>query len=597
MSKSEEHDLTSNNRRDERSEKMNMKFVAMLTVTMLLASSSLVWAAYHHEGERDAEKFLQAYPNKVGTKLDHCALCHSGGSYVNSRGRTVNLGSCQWCHYSYGYDGAGEIDDTINEYGAAYKTAGRNAAAIASIDATDTDEDGYTNGAEIAANSFPGNAEDHPGLVAAPFRIYTKQQLMDLGSHTQFLLMNTSRSGDRYTQYTGIPMKDLLDNAGILGTATSITVYAPDGWAQDHPLEYGEEAESYHVYGNIPGQTYQYPQATYYYHEDADEAKNPDGWCDYSAPSCIGRSHGVSIAVDGGLKAILAYAREGAAMETGILNEENKLDGEGPFRVVVPQKVVGPPDQSSKSDNQDVKWPYNYDWDHNAGACSRSATIIKVNPLPAGTTDIDILEAGWAYVDQGKIIVYGAIDDTDTNNNGILDSEEDTGDSADYDQDGKPDYEDNDTASLMHARSSDHIILHTDTGSFSGVSAMGADESAVPQTNKPDMTFPYGVIDYQITGLTPGAIVTVTLVFPHDVPLDATYYKITAASGWQSIPFGSNDGDNVITLALTDGDAATDSDGAADGTIIDPGALAVAAADDDDDGDNDDGLCFIRAMK
>ncbi len=32
------------------------------------------WCAYHHEGEKDAEKFLTVYPNKAGTKLDHCAL-------------------------------------------------------------------------------------------------------------------------------------------------------------------------------------------------------------------------------------------------------------------------------------------------------------------------------------------------------------------------------------------------------------------------------------------------------------------------------------------------------------------------------------------
>ena len=55
-------------------------------------------------------------------------------------------------------------------------------------------------------------------------------------------------------------------------------------------------------------------------------------------------------------------------------------------------------------------WPYDFDWDHNAGASSRTVTIIKVEPLPPGTTDIDILEAGWDYVDDEKVIVYGALD-------------------------------------------------------------------------------------------------------------------------------------------------------------------------------------------
>jgi hypothetical protein len=55
-------------------------------------------------------------------------------------------------------------------------------------------------------------------------------------------------------------------------------------------------------------------------------------------------------------------------------------------------------------------WPYDSAADHNAGFSSKSATIIKVGPLPEGTTDIDVFEAGWNYVDSGKIVVYGDID-------------------------------------------------------------------------------------------------------------------------------------------------------------------------------------------
>ena len=35
--------------------------------------------------------------------------------------------------------------------------------------------------------------------------------------------------------------------------------------------------------------------------------------------------------------------------------------------------------------------------------------MIKVEPLPEGTTDIDVLEAGWPYVDADQIVVYGNI--------------------------------------------------------------------------------------------------------------------------------------------------------------------------------------------
>ncbi len=383
--------------------------IFFLIFTMIATNSSD--AAYHHEGERDSGNFLQIYYDKAGTKLDHCGLCHTGGSYTSSTGKPATLGSCQWCHYTTDYGRQNDkIEQTINTYGKAYKNNGRNADAITRIDSLDSDGDNSTNRDEILANSFPGNDKDTPSLTMASSKIYTKSQLEALPQHTEFLLMNTSRSGDYYAEYSGVSLKELLDDAGISESATGITVFAPDGWSQYHPLYYDEKPEMYHVYGNMPGEDYQYPPASYSYDLQADTTLTPGtGWCDYTAPSCATRSHGDSIHVQNGLKAILAMRREGVPLDSGILTDENKLDGEGPYRIVVPQKLVSPPDQSSKSDNQNVKWPYNYEWDHNAGAATRSVTIIRVEPLPEGTTDIDILEAGWNYIDNSQIIIYGAI--------------------------------------------------------------------------------------------------------------------------------------------------------------------------------------------
>lgn len=557
------------------------KIASFFVFILVLFTASLVFSAYHHEGEFDSDKFLAVYPDKVGTKLDHCALCHSGGQYEKKPGKWVSLGSCQWCHYTTDYGRSGSILDTMNPYGQAYLDAGRSAAAIAAIEGVDSDGDTYNNIDEINANRFPGDATDDPSLVTAPFRIYTRKQLEALGQHRQFLLMNTSRSGDFYAQYTGVPMQDLLEDAGILPSAEGITVYAPDGWAQDHPLtENTADPEAYHVNGI-------YPAANYHYDPQA------EAWCDYSAPSCAGRSDGDPIFVDGGLKMILAYAREGSDMDPGLLDEENKLDGEGPFRVVPPQKNPGPPDQPSSDSDDALIWPYHEDWDHSAGASTRTVTIIEVNPLPAGITDIDVLEAGWAYVDQEKIIVYGALDDTDSNQNGILDSEEGT-DQNDYDNDGTWDYMDNDTARPRHAMGEERLLLHTSAGAFTDVKCLSADDPEVPQTGKPSMTFPYGTTKFKVTGLAPGDSVTVALVFPGNVPTSAKYYKISTANGWQEIPFGSNNGDNTITLTLTDGDQLTDADGQADGTIEDPGALATTFSSGGGGGGG--GGCFIATV-
>lgn len=201
-----------------------MKKTLFLILALIFLSATVVMAAYHHAGEKDADKFLTAYPDAADSKLDHCALCHSGGQYEKKTDYWVSMGSCQWCHYSYGYDGAGEIEDTINVYGADYKAAGRNAVAVTSIDTLDSDGDGYTNSEEIAAGTFPGNENDHPGLTPAPSIVYSKSQLAAMEQHTQFMLMNASRSDDKYVQYTGVSIKELLDQAGILPSGTCIMV-------------------------------------------------------------------------------------------------------------------------------------------------------------------------------------------------------------------------------------------------------------------------------------------------------------------------------------------------------------------------------------
>jgi hypothetical protein len=549
---------------------MKKQTILMALLFLIMVAVSPGFAAYHHEGENDSDNFISVYPDKAGTKLDSCALCHSGGQYTNNKGALVSLGSCQWCHYSYGYDASGNILNTLNDYGKAYHDHGRNAAAIKAIENLDSDGDGYTNIQEINADRYPGSSADDPSKLTAPFRIYTKAQLKALGTHTQFLLMNTSRSGDYYAEYTGVPMEDLLENAGMLSNATGIVVYSPDGWSQYHPLEVDPDPELYHVKGV-------YPDSVYYYDAEADVAVNPtDGWCDYSAPSCQGRKHLDPIVNSNGLKMILAYAREGQNMDPGILNLDNKLDGEGPFRVVPPQKNPNAPDQSSTAANQDVIWPYNFDWDHNAGASTRTVTIIKVEPLPEGTTDIDVLEAGWAYVDQEKIVIYGAIDGTDSNGNGVLDSEE--ADAAkDFDHDGTPDYEETDCARICQANGGGKIFLHTSAGAFANVAALNTDDPAIPQNGKPDMDFPYATVKFDITGLAQGQTVNVTMVFPGDIPTTARYYKIDPANGWHEMSFGDNDGDNTITLTLTDGDPSTDADGLQNGTISDPGAIALSS--------------------
>jgi cytochrome c553 len=384
--------------------------VAIAFGCALIMMASVASAAYQHAGdaENDARIFLNVYPDAAGSKLDNCVLCHGGGQYTDPKTqKTTTLGSCQYCHAMTSYGTIDQYEATLNSYGRDYLSLGRSEAALAIIGPFDSDEDGYLNAVEIAAVRYPGDQNDDPTKVTAPFRIFDKAQLEALPQHSQFMLMNTTKSGDYYVEYSGVVLEKLLKAAGIRADATKISVYAPDGYAINHPLvdDPANEGSSYapYVYGT-------YPQSIFYYDAAADKAQG--GWCDYSSPGTAGRSNGDPIEIANGLRMLLALRAEGVDLVPGRLDSTNKLASgtEGPFRTVTPQKLPGPPDQPSTNSNPSLIWPFSSANDHNAGFSTKSATIIKVEPMPEGTTDVDVLEAGWSYVDSGKIVVYGDID-------------------------------------------------------------------------------------------------------------------------------------------------------------------------------------------
>jgi len=148
---------------------MRRGFLAGITLVFLLSAAAAL-AAYHHMGDTDSDVFLSVYPDKAGSKLDSCALCHTGGKYEKKPGVWASMGSCQWCHYTYGYDQSGDIAQTLNPYGRDYLAKGRSASAITAVAEPDSDGDGYTNKNEIEAGTYPGNAEDDPAKKNRSFQ-------------------------------------------------------------------------------------------------------------------------------------------------------------------------------------------------------------------------------------------------------------------------------------------------------------------------------------------------------------------------------------------------------------------------------------------
>jgi hypothetical protein len=132
------------------------------------------------------------------------------------------------------------------------------------------------------------------------------------------------------------------------------------------------------------------------------------------------------------------------------------------------------------------------------------------------------------------------------------------------------------------------VTVHTETGavSFSTTSGSFSDYSnidveSIPQEwGLPSAELLYGLFSFTITSLPVGSTVTVTISFPSDIPAGSEYWKVHDGE-WILLPaefVGSNDGDNILTLTLTDGGIGDD-DGVANGEIADPGGPGVGTKD------------------
>jgi|GEM_PF-3392735 len=124
---------------------------------------------------------------------------------------------------------------------------------------------------------------------------------------------------------------------------------------------------------------------------------------------------------------------------------------------------------------------------------------------------------------------------------------------------------------------SGQVEFTTSDGEIEELEAL--DVSSLPDDaieNMPSgLSLPHGLFSFRITGLTPGGEITLTIVFPSEVPVGFEWWKVNLTEGnntWYSIPVGDDDGDNVITVTLRDGGEG-DHDGEENGVIVDPSGL------------------------
>ncbi len=222
---------------------------------------------------------------------------------------------------------------------------GRTTASIQTIQDLDSDGDSKTNLEEIQALTFPGDLKDYPGLVPAPAIGLNLERILKLPDYSELLLLNASSSKDFYARYRGVKIMDLLKYAGISKKATQITVFSPDGFSKTFPID-APDPQTLPIQYDVMGP---YPYGTYYGGLD---------FVDYSfIPRCLDNGD----RIPDKLYMLLAYLRDGDPLTPGKINPTTlKLDGEGPYRLIPPQKIAGGPDRPSNSppSNPPDGWDY-----------------------------------------------------------------------------------------------------------------------------------------------------------------------------------------------------------------------------------------------
>jgi hypothetical protein len=221
------------------------------------------------------------------------------------------------------------------------------------------------------------------------------ERILQLPDYSEFLLLNASKDTDWYARYGGVKIKDLLEYAGVRREVTQITVFAPDGFSKTFLINAPDPQTPTNIQYDVMGP---YPYGYYFGGLD---------FVNYSfAPNHLVNGN----QIPDKLYMLLAYLRDGDPLTIGKINPTTlKLDGEGPYRLIPPQKIAGGPDRPSTLSPVGDGWDYDKNKDHNAGSSVRSVAAIRIEPLPQGTTDFRWTEGGWNLVDNARLVIYGAI--------------------------------------------------------------------------------------------------------------------------------------------------------------------------------------------
>jgi len=156
--------------------------------------------------------------------------------------------------------------------------------------------------------------------------------------------------------------------------------------------------------------------------------------------------------------------------------------------------------------------------------------------------------------------------DPDSDNDGTSDKDEDR---VDSDQDGIPDRLDNKVATMATDHGKMSIVVNHIKARLSQTEFI---KKLTTGSNLPPVDFPYGGVEYEVSGISVGELVLVTIIMNKDLPENAQYWKYDEDNGFQKLE--SQVSGKEITFPLTDG-GDEDADKMRNGVIVDPGFVGI----------------------
>ena len=557
----------------------------------------------YRNGNQYHKIWILAIALVLGTLFGGAMEASANSTWMNSFNSTYPssalVGNCSVCHTS---------PPTRNSYGDAYRSAGHN---FSSIESQDSDGDGFTNIQEINAGTFPGNSSSTPPPATPPTVTTSSLPSGTVGaSYSQSLSASGGTAPYSWSVTSGnLPSGLNLSSGGtISGTPTSagtssFTVQVSGGGTATRSLSITIAAATTSptvTTSSLPSGTV---GASYSQSLSASGGTAPYSWSVTSGnlPSGLNLSSGGTISgtpTSAGTSSFTVQV-SGGGTATRSLSITIAAETPPPPSTTGDLSVTPPDGATNVSVTTAVVISAG-----GAGALD-GATITLAESTPSFAAASD--PGGIMCVNGGVVSGTIAYDDLLMNAtftpdcplaNGMSytvtitpkgDTQPVTStfttivQTADTDQDGVEDGEDdhpNDDTEATPPKSKGEGKFHVSVGKdgrrhLRKVRGISDTHFSINQNNKPHgYEFRDGLVDYEVHGVSPGETVEVTIEYPAEIPSGSKIY-MSDGKGFHEI--NAVISGNRFTMKVTDG-GVEDSDGHADGVIVDPVGVAVPTA-------------------